>query len=107
MHLEHPSHPISLRDWQLDDLPYFAHWLQPGHDWQKLDAPYYPSPDADEILGIIESEREKINTAQWPTPRTRLVIAQNGQMIGMVSRYWISEETDWSAVGIILYDPAH
>lgn len=28
-------------------------------------------------------------------------------MIGLVSRYWISEETQWAAIGIVIYDPAH
>lgn len=26
-------------------------------------------------------------------------------MIGQVSRYWLSEETHWLAVGIVIYDP--
>src|SRR5690606_15425534 len=27
--------------------------------------------------------------------------------LGMVTRYWISEETNWSAVGLVIYDPKH
>jgi RimJ/RimL family protein N-acetyltransferase len=28
-------------------------------------------------------------------------------MIGQVSWYWISEETNWPALGIVIYDPQH
>lgn len=97
---------IVLRDWMLDDLDAYAHWLAPGHEWQRLDAPYYQSTSADEIPQIIENSRARIAAAEWQTPRARLVIAQADRLIGIVSRYWISEETNWCAVGIVIYDPA-
>ncbi len=97
---------ITLRDWTAADLDPYAGWLAPGHEWQRLDGPYYPRPNADEIPAIIERIRAKIATADWQTPRGRLVIARDDRLIGMVSRYWISEETNWSAVGIVIYDPA-
>lgn len=97
---------ITLRDWTLADLDPYAHWLAPGHHWQRLDGPYYPGPTPDEIPSLIEKTRARINAGNWSTPRTRLVIARADRLIGIVSRYWISEETNWSAVGITIYDPA-
>ena len=100
---------IRLRDWNLDDLDIYASWLMPGHDWQRLDGPYYPNPTVDEIPRIIERIRQRITEGDIPTPRTNLVIADrdSDRLLGRVSRYWISEETNWTAVGIVIYDPAH
>ncbi len=97
---------ITLRDWTAADLDPYARWIAPGHEWQRLDGPYYPGPSLDEIPAIIERTRAKIDAADWQTPRARLVIARDDELIGVVSRYWISEETLWSAVGIVIYDPA-
>lgn len=99
---------IRLRDWQLDDLDAYAGWLQPGHRWQELDGPYYKQPAADEIPGMIENIEKRITGGQFPDPRMRLVIAeaQDNRLIGQVTRYWISEETNWLAAGIVIYDPA-
>lgn len=99
---------VRLRDWLLDDLGDYARWLQPGHRWQELDGPYYGHATTDEIPGIIENTRTRIVEENFPTPRTRLVIvqSQSNRLIGQVSRYWISEETNWLAAGIVIYDPA-
>lgn len=98
---------IVLRDWEAADLKAYAHWLQPGHEWKKLDGPYYPGPTTDEIPEIIENQQNAIEFADWPSPRHQLIIAtpHNNQMVGQVSWYWISEETHWPALGIVIYDP--
>ncbi len=100
---------INLRDWELNDMAAYARWLQPGHEWKRWDAPYYASPNADEIHEIVEDQRNAIEFADWPALRQQLIIAspQDNRMIGQVSWYWISEETQWPALGIIIYDPAH
>jgi putative hydrolase of HD superfamily len=95
---------IILRDWLEDDVEIYGKWLAPGRAWQKLDGPYYPTATAEEIPLIVEKLRGKITESNWQTPRTRMVIARDDRMIGQVSRYWISEETDWCAVGIVIYD---
>jgi putative hydrolase of HD superfamily len=96
-----------LRDWRLDDLEAFAHWLQPGHRWQELDAPYYRSTAAEDIPAVIARIRARIESGNFSTPRQNLVITQpeHNRLIGQVSRYWISEETNWLAVGISIYNP--
>ena len=32
---------------------------------------------------------------------------ESGELIGRVSRYWQSEETDWLSLGVVIYDSAH
>ena len=100
---------IILRDWETGDLKSYSHWLLPHHEWKQLDGPYYPGPSKDEIPELVNDLRFAIEVADWPEPRQQLIIADKGSktMIGQVSWYWISEETNWPAVGIVIYDPQH
>ncbi|MCA0457273.1 MAG: GNAT family N-acetyltransferase [Chloroflexi bacterium] len=100
---------IILRDWEMGDLKGYSHWLLPHHEWKQLDAPYYPGPGKDEIPELVNDLRFTIEVADWPEPRQQLIIADKASkvMIGQVSWYWISEETNWPAVGIVIYDPQH
>lgn len=100
---------ILLRDWRVADLDAHAHWLQPGHRWKDLDAPYYPGPALGEIPAIIARQRINIEQGDLPRPRTSLVIAdrQTHALLGLVNWYWESVETNWPLVGIVIYDPAN
>lgn len=97
---------ITLRDWVLADLPVYAEWMNPSHRWHELDGPYYPRPTAEETQKINAKRREVIETNRFLSPRINLVIAQDDALIGVVSRYWQSEETNWLSVGIVIYNPA-
>ena len=99
----------SLRDWELGDVDLYAHWLQPHHDWHQLDGPYYAKLSAEKIPEFAAKLRTRIETQNFSTPRTRLVIADraNNALVGTVSWYWESKETNWLSVGIVIYDPAH
>ncbi|MCA9970912.1 MAG: GNAT family N-acetyltransferase [Anaerolineales bacterium] len=100
---------IALRDWQLDDLEAFAYWLRPEHRWQELDGPYYPKTPLEMIPLAVARVRDQIEAGEWPEPRQRLAIAdqQTNRLLGQVSWYWTSQETNWLSVGIVIYDPAH
>ncbi len=99
---------LVLRDWQLTDLDNFAAWQQPGHRWQALDGPYYPKPKAEEIPEQVAKIRAWTEKNAWPTPRNRLNICDKATdlLLGQVSWYWQSQETNWLSVGIVIYDPA-
>ncbi|MBE2181847.1 MAG: GNAT family N-acetyltransferase [Anaerolineae bacterium] len=100
---------IALRDWQVADLEIYRFWTAPDHLWQQLDAPYYAKPTAEESEASIASVKSAITAGKWPHPRRRMVIADRNSdsCIGQVSWYWISEETYWPAVGIVIYDPTY
>ncbi len=99
---------VRLRDWALDDLDSFAEWLQPGQRWQELDGPYFGHSTAEEIPGVVARVRARILEAAFPNPRERMIIAEreHNRMIGQVSRYWIGVETNWLALGVVVFDPA-
>jgi RimJ/RimL family protein N-acetyltransferase len=98
---------VRLRDWTLEDLPAWAYWQQPHHEWYKYDGPWWGVPRSETLDGKNEEHRAKILAGDWPTPRTRLVIGDLGsdQFLGTVNRYWECKETNWLAIGIGIYDP--
>lgn len=98
---------IVLRDFGRRDLPQMARWLRGEQEWRRYDGPYYPTPGDEDVAGFLEQLEAKIEAAAWPTPRNKLVVAdaKTDELFGSLSRYWISEETLWVAVGIDIYDP--
>ncbi len=98
---------VALRDWTVDDLPSFAHWHQPGHEWRRFDGPYYPVPSPEKRQERVDMIRDRIEAGAWPNTRVVVPISRDGQLIGQVSRYWQSEETQWLSLGIVVFDPSN
>lgn len=98
---------VYLRDWREADLSAYARWMAPHNRWHELDGPYYPLPTADEINDLVTRARDSIRFNRWPTPRRRLPIIDRDTeaLLGQVTWYWQSRETDWLSLGIALFDP--
>jgi RimJ/RimL family protein N-acetyltransferase len=98
---------LVLRDPKNEDLEALHHWSLPGHEWHKTDGPYYPPTPVEKITEMIKRFEQVIADEDWPPLRSGLVIADavDDCLLGMVSRYWIGEETNWIAIGISIYDP--
>lgn len=96
---------IKLRDWILADVEKFREWQKPGQRWQELDGPYYRS-NVDESAQLAAKLQTQIENGDFPNPRARLVIADihTNALIGTVSSYWESKETNWLCIGITIYD---
>lgn len=92
-----------------DDVAAATHWSHPSHEWHKFNGPYYPPTSADKIPELIGKWAQKIAENNYPTPRFRLIIAEkdSNAIMGTVSRYWLSEETNWTAIGIGIWNPEH
>jgi RimJ/RimL family protein N-acetyltransferase len=99
---------VVLRDWRAEDLPALREWLRPHQEWHRWDGPYYPPPTDAEVDGICADLAARIAAADWPSPRTRVVIADaaDDRLLGSIAWYWESKETDWRRIGVVLYDPA-
>ena len=100
---------IDLRDWQSSDLDAFRQWNTGHFKWMDFNGPYYPRKSVEEIEQQIQQYQEQIASENWGTPRQRLVISVSGteRMLGTVSWYWQSEETNWKSIGIAIYDDAY
>jgi len=99
---------IRLRDFRLADLDRYEAYLAPEQEWRRWDGPYRPAGDAAWIRKHMEGVRQRVERGDLDQPRSRQVIAskKSDLLLGTVSRYWISEETHWLAIGIGIYDPA-
>lgn len=96
---------IQLRDWRVEDIEPYRNWQKLGAPWQTLDGPYY-RPVNDESQKLAIELRSLIERSDFPTPRMRLAIAdqKTNQLIGTVSSYWESKETNWLCAGISIFD---
>lgn len=102
---------IRLRDMQASDVSEWVRWQTPDAQWKTLDAPYYHQDDEARPLEEVAQEQvtklaKNINRSR-PHRVAAIARAEDDFYLGMVSWYWISQETNWPAVGIVIYDPAH
>ena len=98
---------IRLRDWTLEDLPAYKHWLQPDQEWHRHDGPWWGPPRVETIEAEIEQMRGEILGADWPVPRKGVVIADlaTDRFIGTTGWSWKLKEANSRDVGIGIYDP--
>lgn len=97
---------INLRDLEFRDLAIVQHWMHPSREWHNFNGPYYPPTPAEEIPDVISRWAKFIASDSLPSPRMRLAITDaSDEIIGTVTRYWISEETNWTAIGIAIWNP--
>lgn len=103
------SKKITIRDWQSKDLPKESYWLDPKHKWHETNGPYYPDMTQDQIDKRISRLDDMIMTKNFPEVRRNMVIAtvEDDTLIGSVSWYYQSKETNWISIGICIYDPKY
>ncbi|MGC5168860.1 GNAT family N-acetyltransferase [Luteimicrobium sp. DT211] len=94
---------VVLRGWAAADRAVLREWLRPEHEWHRSDGPYYPVPSDDEAAAIAEGAGRSPGPG---LPPGRLVIDVDGRLVGAVSWYWESEETQWARMGVTVFDPA-
>lgn len=98
---------VVLRDIRPEDVPEIYYWKYEAEDREHLNwnGPYKP-------LDLLTKEEyvslpryaESLALVGTDAARTELIIEIDGQLKGSVGRYWISEETNWCEIGIVIYD---
>ncbi|MFI9451642.1 GNAT family N-acetyltransferase [Amycolatopsis sp. NPDC052450] len=95
---------VRLRDWRPSDLSSLEDLLDPARPWHKTNGPYFGTPAA----AAVASTAVELTTtkAERPDPRAGLAVCDltDGRLIGRVSWYWESRETDWRRMGLVIYD---
>ena len=91
---------IILRDWIQVDFDMYKHWHNEKFGWTKLNGPYYPLKSSEELDQEIEQLKISSKT------KNRIVIASKttNELIGTVSWYWQSKETNWISIGLAIFD---
>lgn len=97
---------IAIRDWQLDDFEQYRYWMNGDFEWKKYNGPYYPQKTVEEVENQITVWSRQIERRARPRVRHNLAVVDlaTNQLIGIVSRYWQSTETNWLSIGIVIFD---
>lgn len=108
MELRLEGQRVTLRDWCMEDLPVYRKWLHPLQEWRRWDGPYYAQPTEQQADDAVAALLPRVQSGNWPMVRHRLVIADaaTDRLMGVVSWYWESEETNWRRAGITIYEPS-
>ncbi|SFS63451.1 GNAT family N-acetyltransferase [Marininema halotolerans] len=96
---------VHLRDFAQMDLDTIWYWEYESADQEhhRWNGPYYKvlKPTREEFMSqwLGHLARQETDETRW-----RLAIEINGELKGIVSRYWVDEVTDWMETGLVIYD---
>lgn len=98
---------VRLRDWRRSDIGPLRDLLGPARSWHDTNGPYFGRPTAAEADAMALKLTKP--TAALPDPRTNLAVAdlQEDRVIGQVTWYWESDQTDRRRLGLAIYDERH
>ncbi len=98
---------INIRPWQIKDIDPYVYWQQPNHKWQQLDGPYYPKSTPEQVERLAVKIKHKIENNEPIPQRYVIANASADEMVGTVTWYWESQETNWLSVGIVVFDESN
>lgn len=97
---------VILLDLQLEDVERIYYWMYLAEDREHLawNGPYSPHPEMTYEQFLSENYQEHLNRLQSNEVRRKLVIEIDGELRGTVGWYWVSKETNWFEIGIVIFD---
>lgn len=95
---------IKLRKIKICDLEKYEYWKSPEHSYHLLNGPYYKKDNVSKIKDQIELLRNDLRSGKNVLDNKRLIVDEFDEIIGEVSWYWKSEETNWLEIGIVIFD---
>ena len=98
---------ISIRPITINDLKAYEHWSQPMHAYHSFNGPYFSKKSSDEISIYIHDLKERIKSGEDALPQRKMIVDPNNNLIGEVSYYWKSLETNWMEIGIVIFDESY
>jgi len=92
---------VLLREWEVKDSSTFLKFHSEYDKWKELNGPYFKEQTLEEIQNMFPRMADHLDGIP-----EALVIEERttGEFIGLVNWYWISKETNWPAVGVVIYD---
>lgn len=97
---------IYLRKIEIRDLEDYYYWNLPERDFHKFNAPYLGEISEQELRLQIEKIREALiegKTELFPNKKI-IVDSMTNELIGEVTWYWRSQETNWLEIGIVIFN---
>ncbi|SET47070.1 GNAT family N-acetyltransferase [Paenibacillus sp. NFR01] len=105
MKVEMRGDRVTLRDMREDDMRRLYYYEYEAEDREHLlwNGPYGEQEELtfEEFTERYAGHVVPIDSDQ---PRRSLMIEIDGELKGRVSRYWVSQETNWFEIGIVIYD---
>lgn len=96
---------IELRKIDLEDLAGYKYWKLPKHKYHTYNGPYFKKSTKEEIEKEIEDLSKAFEQGNDdPLPARRIISNKENELIGEVSWYWRSKETNWLEIGIVIFD---
>lgn len=95
---------ILLRKLMIEDLDNYKYWKHPRHSYHLLNGPYFKKPTEKEIEEEIKTLKLKFQKEVNVLENVRIISNKKNDMIGEVSWYWRSKETNWLEIGIVIFD---
>lgn len=97
---------IILRELEIKDLEDFLYWNHPSREFHKFNGPYYKKRNEEELRKYIEDLKILLLKGEKNVLKNKKIIAykDTDEIIGQVSWYWKSQETQWMEIGIVIFN---
>ena len=95
---------IILRKMEIADLDVYFELNKPSRKYHEFNGPYYKKDTEEDLLGRIERFKEVLLKGEERKRTMMIADKANNTLIGEVSWYWKSEETNWMEIGIIIFN---
>lgn len=97
---------VLLRDWTAGDLDRVRSLLRVHRPWHRTNGPYFGPPNDEDMAALAEryvSDSPHLDDGV----HTMLGVETGGVLVGAVTWYWESKETDWRRMGISIHDETY
>lgn len=97
---------IRLEKFSEAHLDQYKYWNHPSREFHKYNGPYYKKQSEDELNALVEKWRSEFQQGDSKVLQrwNAIVDAENDDLIGIVTWYWKSEETNWMEIGIVVFN---
>ncbi len=95
---------IKLRKLEINDLEDYKYWKLPEHSYHSLNGPYFKKDSKEEVENKIQTLKNEFQNEKNVLDNVRIISNEKNEIIGEVSWYWKSKETNWLEIGIVIFN---
>lgn len=95
---------IKIRELLVDDLDEYFELNKPNKEFHKYNGPYFKKDTVEELRAAISKIRDFLSEGNLLERKKMIVNSVTDELIGEVSWYWKSEETNWLEIGIVIFN---
>ncbi len=95
---------IYLRRLELNDLESYYDLNKPTREYHKFNGPYYEKETEKELKARIKNIKTSLENNTYNSQNLMIANRKTNELIGQVSWYWKSVETNWMEIGIVIFN---